>query len=363
MIIPVFPSILSPSGRQNMNTPAYPPPNDTASDEGAQAVTAAPRTASAPFNRASADFILRSSDQVDFHVWKFLLAEVSEFFGDLFIVGQPDEEAAAGNGALPAVNRVCTAPSKAGTPQLSKHVLDVPQDSTVLERLLLTFYPPPNIKFSSLDEMKPVIAAADFYRMGAVLDALKNELLAKYVADEPLRVYIIATRYGWDDVRTAAIRAFLTTHGDVADAHIHDLDDLNASAYHKILSYRRQYLAKLKDALRGLGWLHDGGWTFFCCTSSGCLRTSAGQTYTLFGSSSPRQPAVWFWSHYRVVERLLDWPSGKALEDPGVCEPALKEAVRCVGCRENVHEHLRMFMSQLGIRVETVFDEVSQTIT
>lgn len=342
-----------------MNTPLYPPPNDTGSGEGAQAVTAAPRTASAPFNRASADFVLRSSDQVDFHVWKFLLVEVSEFFNDLFIVGQPDEEAAAGNGALQAVDRVCAAPSNTRTSQLPKHVLDVAQDSTVLEQLLLTFYPPPNVKFSSLDEMKPVIAAADFYRMGGVINALKSQLLEKYVADEPLRVYTIATRYGWDDIRTAAIRSFLTTPGEVADAHIHDLYDLNASAYHKILSYRRQYLTRLKDALRGLGWLHEGGWTFLCCTS-GCLRTSAGQTYTLFGNSTPRQPAVWFWSHYqRVVELLLDWPSGKALEDPGVCEPALKEAVRCVGCRENVHEHLRMFMSQLLIRVETVFDEVS----
>ncbi|RPD58984.1 hypothetical protein L226DRAFT_108171 [Lentinus tigrinus ALCF2SS1-7] len=46
-----------------------------------------PRTAGPPFNRASADVIIRTADLVDFHVWKCLLAEVSQVFAAMFQPG------------------------------------------------------------------------------------------------------------------------------------------------------------------------------------------------------------------------------------------------------------------------------------
>ncbi|KAF8273062.1 hypothetical protein EI94DRAFT_1564704 [Lactarius quietus] len=43
-----------------------------------------------PFDDADADIILRSSDQVDFHVYRVLLSKSSPFFKSIFSLPQPD---------------------------------------------------------------------------------------------------------------------------------------------------------------------------------------------------------------------------------------------------------------------------------
>ncbi|KAI0255963.1 hypothetical protein BJV78DRAFT_1113987, partial [Lactifluus subvellereus] len=42
-----------------------------------------------PFDDADADIILRSSDQVNFHVYKVILSVASPFFKDMFSLPQP----------------------------------------------------------------------------------------------------------------------------------------------------------------------------------------------------------------------------------------------------------------------------------
>ena len=48
--------------------------------------------AAAPFDHAKADIILRSSDNIDFRVFKLFLSLASPFFETLFDIPQPDEE-------------------------------------------------------------------------------------------------------------------------------------------------------------------------------------------------------------------------------------------------------------------------------
>ncbi|KAI0732150.1 hypothetical protein C8Q72DRAFT_753347, partial [Fomitopsis betulina] len=53
--------------------------------------------APAPFNRSSADVILRSSDLVDFRVRKGILAEASSVFDDMFGIPQPENTPSQGD--------------------------------------------------------------------------------------------------------------------------------------------------------------------------------------------------------------------------------------------------------------------------
>ncbi|KAI0731006.1 hypothetical protein C8Q76DRAFT_793113 [Earliella scabrosa] len=341
------PSTITTMSAVAPNAPALNQPSEQHGE-----ATAAPRTAPAPFDKHSADacVTLRTADQVDFHVCKTYLAAVSSCFANMFQDAHPDD-----------------------APGGAKEPLPVSETSSVLERLLRTFCPPPNVKFSTLEEIAPVIAAADKYQMDAVVASLQDILLEKFVDVEPLRVFAIATKYmrrgsetgsaadrAWKEIKKAAIRAFLTVSSATADAHADELDELTAREYHHILSYRRTYTKKLRLLLRGLDWLQEGGWTFVCCGGT-CARVSEG--YMLKGGTSPRQPVQWFWKHYgRVAEDLEDWPSSKVLKDAFLCEPAWREASRCIACRDLVYDHLKRFMAVLEIEVDRLVDEVSQTI-
>src|SRR5712672_3959848 len=73
----------------------------------------------APFNRRDADLIIRSSDQVDFHVHKSNLGMASVVFEDMFTVSgsSPQEQ------------------------EQNKPVIDLAEDSKTLHRLLTMLYP------------------------------------------------------------------------------------------------------------------------------------------------------------------------------------------------------------------------------
>ncbi|KAI0694568.1 hypothetical protein C8T65DRAFT_744319 [Cerioporus squamosus] len=313
----------------------------------------AARQALPPFDKPSADVVIRTVDQVDFHVWKCLLGSVSQVFADMF-----DPMPSAPDTSAPP-------PFAKSEPRIGeKSVVQVTETSAVFDSLLRTFYPPPNITFSSLDELKSIIAAADKYCMEGVLQVLRDLLLNAYLSEEPLRVYAIGVQYRRLDefggVAEAAIRSFLTLSEDDANEYVEELDTLSASAYRRLLSYRRQYLIQLRTALRGLAWLDNGGWTFLHCTS--CARGTT--SYSLRGNTGQRRYAtLWFMSHYqRTGDALGAWPSRKAIEDSSFCDDALKEASRCVVCREVVHEHMRLFMKTLGTEVDRLSSEVAATV-
>ncbi|RDX54054.1 hypothetical protein OH76DRAFT_1479113 [Lentinus brumalis] len=290
---------------------------------------AALRTAPPPFDKASTDVIIRTADHVDFHVWKCLLGEVSQVYADMF---QLNTSASAAEASPLPISH-----TERGD---GKPVVHVTETSAVIEPLLRTFYPPPNFTFSTIDELRPVIAAADKYCMDGVLQVLKHRLLSSFVSEEPLRVYAIG-----DD--------------DDDDEYFVELDTLSANAYRRLLSYRRRYRKQLKKALQDLAWLADGAWTFMHCSS--CVGGTT--TYSLRGSASPRPAALWFTSHYqRIGDKLKAWPSRKAIEGSLFCEQALKEASRCVVCREVVHEHMRLFMQNLRVEIDRLIEEVAATI-
>ena len=51
-----------------------------------------PQKAQPPFDKLSADVILRSSDRVDFRVHRTILVEASPVFSDMFSLPQPTAE-------------------------------------------------------------------------------------------------------------------------------------------------------------------------------------------------------------------------------------------------------------------------------
>ncbi|KAI0738423.1 hypothetical protein C8Q80DRAFT_1205149 [Daedaleopsis nitida] len=287
-------------------------------------------TASAPFSKTYADIILRTSDNVDFYVWKGILIESSPVLADMFLLGD-----------------------KLAEKESSTSVVDVLESSAVLDPLLRICYPPPHPRLSSLEDLKPVIAAAHKYQMDGVLEVLKEQL-SKHAQTVPLRAYVFALSLDMQDAAGSAARHFLNHHPH--DEYVPDLEGFNAGSYHRLLAYRKQCTEALANMIASqLSWLQDGAWQpFLTC---GCASVSF--QVTLRESDAARQPKVWFWQHYlRMGALLAERPCRAAIEDPALIDRAIREASGCANCRNLVHEGLHAFMTQFKDEIERRIEAV-----
>ena len=150
--------------------------------------------AKAPFDRAddsTADFILHTSDKVDFYVHQQLLSMASSVFRDMFRVGTH------------------TQPQK-----LADVMIDEP--SSTIDSLLRICYPIEEVKETSLDKVGDVLKAAMKYDMPKASARMKAEL-APYILSQPLSVYALTCSLGLEpEARQAADewRKKFNTHGE-----------------------------------------------------------------------------------------------------------------------------------------------------
>ncbi|KAJ7502629.1 hypothetical protein B0H11DRAFT_1989394 [Mycena galericulata] len=139
-----------------------------------------------PFDNEDADVILRSSDEVDFRVFKLILSLSSSFFKDTFSLPQ--------------------------APDLSKgadiQVVEILEDSHVLDKLLRFCYPCEDPVVKTLDEIHAVIEAMMKYDMLEVVKRAK-QVLRSFAKSHPVAVFAISCRYEWEDLARTAARAAL----------------------------------------------------------------------------------------------------------------------------------------------------------
>ncbi|KAF9780968.1 hypothetical protein BJ322DRAFT_987905, partial [Thelephora terrestris] len=163
------------------------------------------------FGPPDGDIILRTPTR-DFRVHKLILSLASPIFKDMFSIPQP----------TPAARGV------------DVEVVDVTDPTRGLD-LVLTFiypFPPPNV--DSLDLLVEGLVIADKYD----IDGARTELrlrLAKFMKAQPLRVYAIASRFGFEEEAEAASSLttgiYLPALADLPD----DLKDISATTYHKLV--------------------------------------------------------------------------------------------------------------------------------
>ena len=315
--------------------------------------------AAAPFNKPSADVILRSSDRVDFHVHKVILEEVSPFFADLFSHAHASPLSLTPN--IEHSNDYVESGDSGYVESRDTPLIGVIEHSTVLEPLLRSLWPAANYKFRSLDALKPAIAAADKYQMDDVLLSYRQQLINRFARTEPLRVYAIGAQYWMDDVMRAAARSSLSLSTTEAEEYVHELRDISGRDYFVLLDYRRRCVSAAKKMLGDLSWLIDGPWTFTQCNT--CAR-DATTLYTLRGSTVQVKVTVWMTSHFqRLTSELLNRPCGEAIKTPSLCDETLIQATKCDYCRRVVHDHLRLFMQTLGTTLDQRIDEVRLSVT
>lgn len=138
------------------------------------------------FEAPDADVILRSLDGKDFRVHKVILSLASPVFQDMFSLPQSTEP-----------------PSQIPT-------IDVPEPSDILEPFIQYLYPrsPPKIPDTTM--WAALYTIADKYNAEAVMDPLRDMLIPRFLETSPIRVYALASHWGFEEEAKSASRRTLT---------------------------------------------------------------------------------------------------------------------------------------------------------
>ena len=141
------------------------------------------RTAAPPFDDRTADLIIRTSDRVDFHVFKVILVEASPAFG--------------------AMSAFTPSENVRGKPSVK-----LAESSEVWDSILRILYPTDKMTTLSLCDYLPLLEAARKYDMARVRQSVEERMSHPAVLNtDPLRIYALSCAYELPAVALAAARA------------------------------------------------------------------------------------------------------------------------------------------------------------
>ncbi|KAL4062393.1 hypothetical protein V8B97DRAFT_2012745 [Scleroderma yunnanense] len=184
-----------------------------------QPLAPAASTAAEPFDDVNADLVLRSSDRVDFRVFKCILSLTSPIFKDMFTIGAPTLQHSSNPPVVP-----------------------LSESSTTLDVLFRFIYPgvtQANPLFDTFNDAKLFLAAIAKYDIVATVRERALEIVNhQFLAERPVSIYAVACELGWQDLAQIAARETLKSKELARPAgYVEELETLTAGAFHRLLSY------------------------------------------------------------------------------------------------------------------------------
>ncbi|KAJ8515392.1 hypothetical protein ONZ45_g7183 [Pleurotus djamor] len=178
--------------------------------------TDSPTPATHPFNNPKADLILRSSDNVEFRVFKTILLLSSPVFETML--------------DLPFTDRDAT---KEPTP-----VFPLEESSVILDSILRFCYPGDNPSIPDVETLELLVPVADKYCLDAV--------------NQPLEALVVACRHGWSNLaqKVAEASLYFTVDELIRLSYCLGLDHggIGSTAFLRLLKYHLQIRYKLTKA-------------------------------------------------------------------------------------------------------------------
>ena len=140
------------------------------------------------FDAPDADAILWSSDGKDLRVHRIILSLASPVFQGMFSLPQS---------TLPG--------SSSQIP-----IIDIPESSDILQPFLQYLYPRLPPKVSDIAMWTALYTIADKYHAGVVMGPLRDMLIPRFLETAPLRVYALASHWGFEEEAKIASTRTLT---------------------------------------------------------------------------------------------------------------------------------------------------------
>ncbi|KAI0766980.1 hypothetical protein BD413DRAFT_146334 [Trametes elegans] len=187
-----------------------------------------------PFDKPTADVILRSADATEFRVFSQILVMASPVFEDMVFLARPEPGPAAG---------VTLAPDQ------RIPIIPLSEDSATLDTFLRLCYPieKPD-RPRKLEEILPILEAALKYMMAWPISVLLKELLA-FAPARPLQVWAIGCQLGLENVARAGAEGALHfrelgTYNNLREFvpvkdFLREARGVSAGDYFRLLEFRR----------------------------------------------------------------------------------------------------------------------------
>ncbi|KAG2103118.1 uncharacterized protein F5147DRAFT_746759 [Suillus discolor] len=305
--------------------------------------------ASSPFDHPKADIILRSSDRVDFRVFKLFLALASPLFETMFELPQPTAVGTSDD-------------TKDGLP-----VIPMQENSKILDTFLRFCYPSTLAEDPSLDnliDIKAIIGVAKKYSLELIERRVCQALASPKVLEaEPLRCFAIARNARLKDETIIAAR--YTLRQPLIPTWLPEIDMITASDLLALLTYHNKCSVAAASLLANLDWM-----TNYYSNPSGCdwlldtrqtdyrgklpdppcrCARSGEAKFQLWKSA----PFSW-WTTYmeETFELLRDTPSGDIVRSEAEKTIQKVRKVGCTNCSAHVKEKMEEFSNLLALNVD-----------
>jgi len=138
------------------------------------------------FDAPDADAVLRSSDGKEYRVHRLILSLASPVFQGMFGLPQPTDP-----------------PSQLPT-------IDVPESADILQPFIQYLYPCSPPKISDISMWAALYVIADKYGAEGIMDPLRDMLIPRFFEASPLRVYTLASHWGFEEEAKIASTRTLT---------------------------------------------------------------------------------------------------------------------------------------------------------
>lgn len=232
-------------------------------------------------------------------------------------------------------------------------MLALAEPADVLDVLLQFCIPRTPPSLDDLATAVRVLEGARAYQIAWALDSARAALM-RFAADEPVRVYAIARRYGLEnEAREAARSCLRVSLESIIASDAPELRHISAKAFQDLLFYRQSCASDVVCHIQSWAWVETLGrtqpeirsvWNASHCHSS-CLvtrRDNAGCEQTC---------KVW-WDNYmkHVVETLR----ARTWEDSVSAQDAIEHILRggnCDRCRDTSLKGIRQFSQAMAAEV------------
>ncbi|KIM56310.1 hypothetical protein SCLCIDRAFT_247661 [Scleroderma citrinum Foug A] len=302
--------------------------------------------AASPFDHPQADVILRSSDNIDFRVFKLFLSLASPVFETMFGLPQPSE------GADPDEE------TKDGLP-----VVSVSEGSKTLDALLRFCYPSTLAEDPSLDDFTfatEILEAAKKYSLDAIERIVCKALfIPKILEVDSLPCFAVARRA--DLHEQCVLAAKYSLRESLIPTKFQGIHLISSTDLLALLTYHKNCANAVLALRSNLVWIENHyqqynaiNWMFGC---GGCVPRSSSGKYLLF----QYQVASW-WEGFmdETFVEIRDRPCAQTIEKRA------EEAIRkfraqgyCSRCSSVVSGGIQEFVTLFTNQMEEVTAEVS----